>query len=52
MVRTFVLPVIVTAVAACGAASSRSYVVRLDLEQIAADTAARDASPGFTTLDT
>ena len=38
------------AAASCAAHGSRSYVVRLDLDRIAAQTAERDASPGFTSL--
>ena len=35
---------------ACADEDSGKYVVRLDLDQIAAETAARDAAPGFETL--
>ena len=38
------------ALAACVEQASRSYVVRLDLDRIAAQTAERDASPGFTSV--
>ena len=35
---------------ACADEDSGKYVVRLDLDQIAAETSARDAAPGFETL--
>ena len=50
MIRACPLAVLAIALAACAAERSQDYVVRLDLDQIAADTAARDASPGFDTL--
>ena len=37
------------ALAGCAQSTPR-YVVRLDLDQIAAHTAAKDHQPGFTTL--
>ena len=50
MIRACTLAAMVIALAACAAEQSRDYVVRLDLDKIAADTAKRDASPGFETL--
>lgn len=35
---------------ACAAEESGQHVVRFDLEKIAAETAARDTSPGFTDI--
>jgi hypothetical protein len=48
--RALVLAALATAVSACAAERSQAYVVRLDLDAIAAATAARDASPGFASL--
>jgi len=50
MIRAYALAALVIALAACAAEHSRDYVVRLDLDKIAAETAKRDASPGFDTL--
>jgi len=50
MVRSAVIPALALVVAACAAEDRGDYVVRLDLDQIAAQTAARDATPGFETL--
>jgi hypothetical protein len=36
---------------ACADGDSRGYVIRLDLDEIAARTADRDTSPGFVSLD-
>jgi hypothetical protein len=38
------------AVAACGAEPRETYVVRLDLQQVATDTATRDRTPGFSAI--
>jgi hypothetical protein len=38
------------AVAACADEESRQQVIRLDLDEIAAATAARDSAPGFESL--
>jgi hypothetical protein len=51
MVRTMVITAIALAGSACAAEPSPDYVVRLDLDQIAEQTAARDAAPGFESLD-
>jgi len=50
MVRSAVIPALALVVAACAAEDRGDYVVRLDLDQIAAQTAARDAAPGFETF--
>ena len=50
MIRACTLAALAIALGACAAEQSQDYVVRLDLDQIAADTAERDASPGFDTL--
>ena len=51
MIRAWTLAAVVIGLAACAGERSRDYVVRLDLDKIAADTAKRDASsPGFETL--
>jgi hypothetical protein len=50
MIRALILAALAAGMTACAAEPSRAYVVRLDLEQIAADTATRDTSPGFATL--
>jgi hypothetical protein len=50
MVRSAVVIAMALAAAACAEEKSREYVVRLDLDQIAAQTAARDAAPGFESL--
>ena len=50
MTRACTLAALAFALAACAAERSQDYVVRLDLDKIAADTAKRDASPGFDTL--
>ena len=50
MVRSAVVITLALAATACAAENSREYVVRLDLDQIAAQTAARDAAPGFESL--
>ena len=49
--RPVILLALVLASSACADEASRKYVVRLDLDQIAAETVARDAAPGFETLD-
>jgi hypothetical protein len=49
MVRAALLCALALAAAAC--AAEPDYVVRLDLDEIAARTAARDISPGFTSLE-
>jgi hypothetical protein len=48
MTRLASLAALALALAACAAQSTPRYVVRLDLDRIAAQTAARN--PGFTTL--
>jgi hypothetical protein len=50
MVRSVAIMALALAASACAAEDPPSYVVRLDLDQIAAATAARDASPGFESL--
>jgi len=50
MIRAFTLAALAIALTACAAEHSRDYVVRLDLDKVAAATAKRDASPGFETL--
>ena len=50
MIRACTLAATVVALAACAGERSRDYVVRLDLDKVAADTAKRDTSPGFDTL--
>ena len=50
MVRPVFIVGMMFAVSACAAEPSRNYVVRLDLDKIAAQTAARDAAPGFSSL--
>jgi hypothetical protein len=50
MTRALTLSALAISIAACAAEPSRAYVVRLDLEQIAAATAARDTAPGFASL--
>ena len=49
MIRAALLATL--ALAAAGCAAEPDYVVRLDLDEIAARTAARDSSPGFTSLE-
>jgi len=48
MLRQFTLAVLALAVAACAAQRTPRYVVRLDLDRIAAQSAAKE--PGFTIL--
>jgi len=48
MTRLLLLTALALALAACAAQRTPSYVVRLDLDRIEAQTAARD--PGFATL--
>jgi hypothetical protein len=48
MARLIFLAALALAGSACSGAPS--YVVRLNLDQIAADTAARDSAPGFASL--
>ena len=48
MLRTLSLAALALGLAACAAQSTPRYVVRLDLDRIAAQTAAKQ--PGFTTL--
>ena len=52
MVRAAAVIAVVLAASACAAEATPDYVVRLDLDQIAAATAERDsyAAPGFETL--
>jgi hypothetical protein len=50
MLRNLCLGIIATSLVACSPAGRTTYVVRLNLEQIAADTAARESSPGFASL--
>ena len=50
MIRIVSVAILALAGAACAAERSREYVVRLDLDQIAAQTAARDHAPGFASL--
>jgi hypothetical protein len=50
MMRSIAIIVLALAVAACAAEEPRRQVVRLDLDEIAAATAARDRSPGFESL--
>jgi hypothetical protein len=50
MARLVLIAALALAGSACAADPSRQYAVRLDLDQIAAETAARDAAPGFATL--
>jgi hypothetical protein len=49
MTRLVSLGALTLALAACSHSTPR-YVVRLDLDRIAAQTNARDHRPGFTTL--
>jgi len=51
MVRPALLMALALSSSACASDESRDYVVRLDLDEIAAQTAERDASPGFASLD-
>ena len=48
MIRLMSFATLSLALAACSVQSTPRYVVRLDLDKIAAQTAARD--PGFATL--
>jgi len=48
MARSFLVAALALAGSAC--AAQPTYVVRLDLDQIAVQTAARDAAPGFASL--
>lgn len=50
MVRTVIMTAFALVSSACAAEQSRQDVVRLDLDQIAAETAARDVRPGFESL--
>jgi hypothetical protein len=50
MVRLAALSALTLALAACAAQGTPRYVVRLDLDRIAAHTAAKDHQPGFTQL--
>ena len=50
MVRPVTAIVAALTLSACTAEETPQYVVRLDLEQIAKQTAAREAAPGFETL--
>jgi len=50
MMRKAVVIAAALAAGACAAEEPPQYVVRLDLEEIAAATAARDAAPGFESL--
>ena len=49
MTRLVCLAALMLALAACAARPTPRYVVRLDLDRIEAQTAARN--PGFTTLE-
>lgn len=51
MLRSFALAALMLAVTACAAKSTPRYVVRLDLDRIAAQTASKDSRPGFSELD-
>ncbi len=51
MLRIESLGLIFLTLAACSQAERDNYVVRLDLDQIAADTVIRDTSPGFSALE-
>jgi hypothetical protein len=52
MVRAATVITVALAASACSAEATPEYVVRLDLDQVAAATAARDsyAAPGFESL--
>jgi hypothetical protein len=50
MVRLVLIAALALAGSACAAEQSRKYLVRLDLEEIAAETAARAVAPGFESL--
>jgi hypothetical protein len=50
MARLAFLAAVSLGLAACAARETPRYVVRLDLDQVAARTAASDHRPGFTTL--
>ena len=50
MIRTLCLNLYFFALAGCAGGQGQSYPVRLDLERIAAETAARSPTPGFSTL--
>ena len=50
MLRPITVVAVALAVSACAAQDTPQYVIRLDLEQIAAQTATRQAAPGFELL--
>jgi hypothetical protein len=50
MARLLSFATLTLALSACAVQSTPRYVVRLDLDKIAAQTAAKDPNPGFTQL--
>jgi len=50
MIRLMSFATLSLALAACSVQSTPRYVVRLDLDKIAAQTAAKSPKPGFTEL--